>query len=259
TVPTFGAPLRRAVADGVIDIALIDTALRRVLAQKEELGLLDPSWSPVPPALADADLSQPEALRGLIDFDPDRNRALARRVAEEAIVLVRNDGTLPITAPGSIAVIGPNADDPYAMLGCYSFPTHVVSRHPGVELGIRIPTLLEALRAEFPTSRVTHVHGTRVDGGEVDGIPEAVDLPAAPDLVVLALGDRAGLFGRGTSGEGCDAESLDLPGAQQQLVDAVLDAGTPAVLVLLTGRPYALGRATTESAGIVQAFFAGEE
>lgn len=259
TVHTFGEPLRRAVADGVIDIALIDTALRRVLAQKEELGLLDPSWSPVPPALADADLSQPEALRGLIDLDPDRNRALARRVAEEAIVLVRNDGTLPITAPGSIAVIGPNADDPYAMLGCYSFPTHVVSRHPGVELGIRIPTLLEALRAEFPTSRVTHVHGTSVDGGEVDGIPEAVDLAAASDLVVLALGDRAGLFGRGTSGEGCDAESLDLPGAQQQLVDAVLDAGTPAVLVLLTGRPYALGRATTESAGIVQAFFAGEE
>src|SRR5690606_26943836 len=109
TVHTFGVPLRRAVADGVIDIALIDTALRRVLAQKEELGLLDPSWSPVPPALADADLSQPEALRGLIDLDPDRNRALARRVAEEAIVLVRNDGTLPIAGPGSIAVIGPNA------------------------------------------------------------------------------------------------------------------------------------------------------
>ncbi len=73
------------------------------------------------------------------------------------------------------------------------------------------------------------------------------------------LGDRAGLFGRGTSGEGCDAETLDLPGAQQHLLDALLDSGTPVVTVLLAGRPYALGRAVTESAAIVQSFFPGEE
>ncbi|MYQ33351.1 glycoside hydrolase family 3 C-terminal domain-containing protein, partial [Streptomyces sp. SID4956] len=64
---------------------------------------------------------------------------------------------------------------------------------------------------------------------------------------------------RGTSGEGCDAETLDLPGAQQQLLDALLDTGTPVVTVLLAGRPYALGRAVTESAAIVQSFFPGEE
>ncbi|QAY60153.1 glycosyl hydrolase [Microbacterium protaetiae] len=263
TVKTFGEPLRRAVEEGVVDGALIDTALRRVLRQKEDLGLLDPEWSPIPPALAGRDLSDPEALRGTIDLDPAENRALAARLAEEAVVLVRNDGTLPLTRPARIAVIGPNADDPYAMLGCYSFPTHVVSQHPGVEIGIRIPTLLEAVRAEFPEAEITHVRGTSVDGGERDGIPEAVALAAASDVVILALGDRAGLFGRGTSGEGCDAESLALPGAQQQLVDAVLDAtvdaGTPAALVLLAGRPYALGRATTESAAIVEAFFLGEE
>ncbi|TXK15297.1 glycosyl hydrolase [Microbacterium saccharophilum] len=259
TVKTFGEPLRRAVEEGVLDAGLIDTALRRVLAQKDELGLLSPDWSPVPEALAGRDLSDPEALRGVIDLDPAENRALAARLAEEAIVLVRNDGTLPLDAPARIAVVGPNADDPYAMLGCYSFPTHVVSQHPGVPLGIRIPTLLEALRAEFPEAEVTHVQGTSVDGGERDGIPEAVALAQAADVVILALGDRAGLFGRGTSGEGCDAESLALPGAQQDLVDAVLDAGTPAVLVLLAGRPYALGRAADEAAGIVEAFFAGEE
>ena len=145
------------------------------------------------------------------------------------------------------------------MLGCYSFPAHVVSQHPGVDLGIRIPTLLDALRDEFPTAAITHVAGTTVDGGETDGIPDAAAAAAASDVVVLALGDRAGLFGRGTSGEGCDVESLELPGAQQQLVDAVLDAGTPAVLVLFAGRPYALGRATTESAAVVEAFFPGEE
>jgi beta-xylosidase len=259
TVKTFGEPLRRAVEEGAVPIELIDTALRRVLRQKEDLGLLDDGWSPIPPALAGVDLSDPDAVRGAIDLDPPRNRALARRVAEQAVVLVRNDGTLPLSSPASIAVIGPNADDPYAMLGCYSFPTHVVSQHPGVDLGIGIPTLWEALRAEFPASSIAHARGTSIDGGETDGIAEAVALAASAEVVVLALGDRAGLFGRGTSGEGCDAASLSLPGAQQELVDAVLDTGTPVVLVLLAGRPYALGRAVEEAAGIVEAFFAGEE
>jgi beta-xylosidase len=259
TVKAFGAPLRRAVEEGAVDIAVVDTALERVLRQKEQLGLLDPDWSPVPAALAGADMSDPEALRGSIDLDSAENRALARRLAEQAIVVVRNDGTLPSARPGRIAVIGPNADDPYAMLGCYSFPTHVVSQHPGVELGIRIPTLLDAIRGEFPESRVDHLPGTTVDGGETAGIPAAAALAAEADLVILALGDRAGLFGRGTSGEGCDAESLALPGAQQALLDALLDAGAPVVAVLLAGRPYALGRAVDEAAAIVQAFFAGEE
>jgi beta-xylosidase len=279
TVKTFGEPLRRAVAEGAIDIALIDTALRRVLRQKEQLGLLDAEWSPVPSALAGLDLSDPAALRGAVDLDPADNRALAARLAEEAVVLVRNDGTLPLSGPLAaaavpgtqvagatdaqsaprIAVIGPNADDPYAMLGCYSFPTHVVSQHPGVALGIRIPTLLEAVRAEFPSASVGYAQGTSVDGGDTDGIAAAVSLATASDVVVLALGDRAGLFGRGTSGEGCDAESLALPGAQQRLLDALLDAGRPVVVVLLSGRPYALGRGAAEAAAVVAAFFAGEE
>lgn len=264
TVKAFGEPLRAAVASGAVDASLVDTALRRVLRQKAELGLLDADWSPVPSALAGVETTEAAAVRGTIDLDPPANRELARELAERAIVLVRNDGTLPLAATGAdappvIAVIGPNADDPYAMLGCYSFPTHVVTQHPGVEMGIRIPTLLEAIRAEFPGSDIRHAPGTTVDGGETDRLADAAALAASADVVVLALGDRAGLFGRGTSGEGCDAESLALPGAQQQLVDAVLDTGTPTVLALLAGRPYALGRATVDAAGIVQAFFAGEE
>ncbi|WP_240658898.1 glycoside hydrolase family 3 protein, partial [Microbacterium sp. CPCC 204701] len=204
TVNTFGEPLRRAVEEGAIDERLIDTALRRVLAQKGELGLLTADWSAVPPALAGVDLSDLEALRGSIDLDPPANRTLAARLAEEAVVLVRNDGTLPLGAPDRIAVIGPNADDPYAMLGCYSFPTHVVTQHPGVAMGIRIPTLLEAVRNEFPAAAVTHTAGTTVDGGETDGIAGAVAAAQGADVAMLALGDRAGLFGRGTSGEGCD-------------------------------------------------------
>jgi beta-xylosidase len=78
-------------------------------------------------------------------------------------------------------------------------------------------------------------------------------------VCVAVLGDRAGLFGRGTSGEGCDRGDLSLPGVQAELLDALLATPTPVVLVLLTGRPYALGAHATRTAAIVQAFFPGEE
>ena len=259
TVKTFGDPLVRAIEEGAIDIALIDTALRRVLAQKLELGLLDGDYDPTPRALAAAHDHSVDAVRGTIDLDPAGNRDLARRLAEQSVVLVRNGGALPLTAPSSVAVIGPNAHEPYAMLGCYSFPTHVVTQHPGTEIGIRIDTVLDALREEFATSTIAHATGTGVDDGSTEGIGDAVDAARAAEVAIVVLGDRAGLFGRGTSGEGCDAEDLSLPGAQQQLLDAVLDTGTPTVLVMLSGRPYALGSAVERAAAIVQAFFPGEE
>ncbi len=271
TLRAFGAPLLEAVADGEVEEGLIDRALRRVLTQKIELGLLDPEWSPIPAALSGLGVDLVDAgptgtdgfrgggIRGSVDLDSAENRALARDLAERAVVLLRNDGVLPLVAPGRIAVIGPNSDDPYAVLGCYSFPSHVGALHPDVPLGIELPTLLEALREEFPGSELVHERGTSVDGDEREGIPAAVEAARGADVVVLALGDRAGLFGRGTSGEGCDAPSLELPGTQQELLDAVLATGTPTVVTLLAGRPYALGAAVTEAAAILQAFFPGEE
>jgi beta-xylosidase len=259
TVKTFGAPLREALAAGLVPEELVDRAVRRVLTQKAQLGLLDPGWNPVPAALAGADLADPDALRGTVDLDPPANRALAREVAEQAVVLLANDGTLPLTRPARIALVGPQAESPTAVLGCYSFPAHVGPRHPEVPVGIALPTLAAALRAEFPDSTVVTVSGVPVDGTDTGGVPAAVEAARDADVVVAALGDRAGLFGRGTSGEGCDAESLALPGAQQHLLDALLDTGTPVVVTLLAGRPYALGRAVTEAAAVVQSFFPGEE
>ncbi|MFF5503319.1 beta-glucosidase [Streptomyces roseolus] len=279
TVKAYGGPLLGAVEDGRVPESLVDRAVRRVLLQKVHLGLLDPDWSPVPPALAGIGLDvatdpsdstdashvpASEDLRGTIDLDPASNRELARRVAERAVVLLRNDGTLPLdpAVPRRIALIGPTAEAPTAVLGCYSFPVHVGGQHPDVPLGIELPTLHEALRDEFPAAEFVLAAGTGIDDGATDGIAEAVALARGADLVVVALGDRAGLFGRGTSGEGCDAESLELPGAQGRLLDALLDAvrdtGTPLVATLLAGRPYVLGRATEEAAALVQSFFPGE-
>lgn len=258
TVKTFGEPLVEAVKSGALDEEYIDRALRRVLAQKIELGLLDADWDAVPSALQGVDLTS-SALRGSINLDTDENRSIAREIAEQSVVLVRNDGVLPLGQPQRIAVVGPTAADPFAVLGCYSFPAHVGVQHPDSPVGIELPTLIESLRAEFPTAEINHVLGTTIDGGETDGFGAARDAAASADVIVLALGDRAGLFGRGTSGEGCDAESLRLPGAQQELLDAMLATGKPVIVTVLSGRPYALGRAVSESAAIVQAFFAGEE
>ncbi|MET4638383.1 glycoside hydrolase family 3 N-terminal domain-containing protein [Mycetocola sp. 2940] len=259
TVKTFGAPLVEAVRSGDLAEAVIDRALRRVLRQKVELGLLDPDWDASPEALRGVNIDDTQGIRGTIDLDNAGNRAVAREIAEQSIVLLSNDGVLPLTAPRRIAVVGPTADDPFAVLGCYSFPAHVGVQHPDTPLGIDLPTLLDSLRGEFPDAAIEYVAGTTIDGGETTGIAAAVEAAARADIVIVALGDRAGLFGRGTSGEGCDVESLRLPGAQQELLDAVVASTTPAVVTLLAGRPYALGSAVSGAGAIVQAFFAGEE
>ena len=257
TVRSYGDALVDAVQDGSVDESLVDRALRRVLLQKCALGLLDPDWSPLPAVLRGTD---PDEARATVDLDPPRNRALARELAEQACVLLANPaGALPLSGTGRIAVVGPRADDPLAMLGCYSFPSHVGVAHADVPMGIDVPTVRASLHAEFPGAELGFAAGCEVDGDDASGIAAAAELARDSDVCVAVLGDRAGLFGRGTSGEGCDAADLSLPGVQGELLDALLATGTPVVLVLLTGRPYALGRWDGRTAAIVQAFFPGEE
>ncbi len=241
-----------AVADlvrsGVVDEALVDRAVLRALAQKEELGLLDADFSEAPPV----DL----------DLDGPRHRALALRLAEESIVLLSNDGILPLVEPRRVAVIGPNADRAAAMMGCYSFVNHVLPTYPEFELGISVPSVFEALRDHLSGSEITFAQGCEVEGEDLSGIAGAADIARAADVAIVVVGDQAGLFGRGTMGEGNDTESLELPGVQRQLVEAIVATGTPVVLVLLTGRPYAVGWALeggAAPAAVLQSFFPGEE
>ena len=156
-------------------------------------------------------------------------------------------------------MVGPTGDDPITLLGCYSFPAHIGVHHPELPLGVAIPTVLEAVRSEFPDCAVTYAPGCHVSEPGTDGFAAALAAAAGADLVIAALGDRSGLFGRGTSGEGCDAPSLRLPGVQAELLEALLDGPAPVLLVVDSGRPYALGTAPERAAGIVQMFFPGEE
>ncbi len=244
-LPTGNAYLElvEAVRTGAVDESLVDQAALRVLTQKSELGLLDERFD------------EPAADPG--PLDPTEHRRLAAQLAEESVVLVANDGTLPL-APGlRVAVVGPNADRPQALFGCYSFTNHVLANFPGVELGLDVPTVLAALRSEH--ADVSYARGCGVEDPDRSGFDEAVAAAAAADVAVVVVGDQAGLFGRGTCGEGCDTDDLDLPGVQRPLVEAVLATGTPVVLVLVTGRPYAMGWAVDRCAAVVQAFFPGEE
>ena len=237
--------LNELVRSGRLDESLLDRSVLRVLRQKLELGLLDEAFTDQPPSG--------------VELDSPEHRALARRLAEESVILVANDGVLPLPPGRPIAVIGPNADREGALFGCYSFLNHVLVQHPGVETGFAAPTILQALHDEFGPSFVTTALGCAVNDDNRTGFDDAVALAATAEVAILVMGDHAGLFGRGTVGEGCDRDDLELPGVQRQLVEAVLDTGTPVVLVLLTGRPYAIDWALARCAAVVQAFFPGEE
>lgn len=225
--PDAYTTLAAQVRDGALEPEILDQAVRRVLQQKEELGLLD------------ADFGTPPSS---IDLDPREHRVLARRLAEESVVLLGNDGILPLDPERAarIAVIGPNADSAEALMGCYSFVNHVLAHHPDVPADIDLPTVLDALRAELPLAEVVHEVGCDVEGDDRSGIPAAVAAADAADVAIVVIGDRAGLFGRGTVGEGNDVDTLELPGLQRELVEAAVATGTPVVVVLMTGRPYAI-------------------
>ena len=244
------APLAERIRKGTFPVELVDRSVRRVLRHKLELGVFA------------------EAVEGAeaVDLDPPDSRAVARRLAEESVILLSNpQGILPLRPVARVAVVGPNADSPEAMLGNYSFTNHIQTP-PGTPIGIELPTVLAALRAQLP-DRTEVVHGpgcaVRADAEtEADAagtIAAAAAAAESADVCIAVVGDRAGLFGRGTVGEGSDAATLELPGRQRALLDAVLGTGTPVVVVLVTGRPYPMGEFADRAAAVVQAFFPGEE
>ncbi len=255
TVRCYGRPLIEMVERGTVPESLLDRAAARVLSLKCELGLLDAEWPdtlPLAPATPDES----------IDLDPASHRDIARRLAEESVVVVADNDALPISADTTrVAFVGPLADDPAAVLGCYTFPSHVGHAYPEYGMGVEIATPAEAFRRELPGAVVDVSRGCGVstESSDDDDIRAAVQAARNAEVCVLVLGDRAGMFGRGTSGEGNDATSLELPGRQRELAGAVLSTGTPTILTVFSGRPYVLRGLTECAAAVVQAFFPGEE
>jgi beta-glucosidase len=263
--------LAAAIERGLITMATIDRIVSRVLTEKFRLGLFEKTFE---------DAATGPALR------TPKVVATALEAARQAIVVLDNrGGVLPLSpaAAPRLAVIGPTAADPMAMLSGYSYPAHVVL-HNQVEDTRHIVTPLQGLQAVYGADNVRYAKGcsiievrrkgTPVFPGDVrtegikptspvslriDEIPAAVDAARNADLAIVFVGDLAGLFQTGTIGEGSDADSLNLPGVQQRLLEAVVGTGTPTVVVLTSGRPYNLGGLEDRVAAFVMAFAGGQQ
>jgi beta-glucosidase len=229
------------------DEALIDRAVRRVLAQKFALGLFDQPYV--------------DTTAAPLAFDTPADRVLARRAAFESLVLLTNDGTLPIgVSAGRVAVLGPAADDRRLLLGDYHYPAHV----EGV-LGARIDyvdmvTPLAGLRAALPRAVVDHAAGVPL-AGDVDEaeLERAVALAEAAGVAVVCVGGLSGVTRAATSGELRDVAHLELPAAQRRLVAEVAATGTPTAVVVLSGRAHALTAEVAAAGAVLLAWLPGEE
>jgi beta-glucosidase len=262
--------LADAVGRGLLSTETVDAAVMRILVEKLRLGLFE----------------RPYADEGAIELQSPATVALARDVAAEAVVVLENRGILPLDpARGQrIAVVGPTADDPLAMLCGYSFPVHLILNDAG-ESAAQVVTPRAAFVEAFGAGSVAFAqgcyvieerkYGSPVFPGDVerstsleqpspvstrtDLIPAAIECARGADVAVVCVGDLAGLFRTGTVGEGSDADSLDLPGVQQELLVAVLATGRPVVAVLTSGRPYNLGGLEDRVAAFVWAFAGGQQ
>ena len=243
----YGEPLRALIEAGEVDEALVDRSVRRVLALKASLGLFDDPY--VDADAVDDVYSRPGA------------RALAREAATKSIVLLRNDSVLPIRRDARVAVVGPSADDVRLLQGDYSYPAHTEIVRPADAPGPFYPdtiTPLAGIRARA-TNAVAYAKGCGIRSDRTDEIAEAVAVARAADVVICCVGGRSGLTPDCTSGEFRDVTSLDLPGAQHALVEAVVATGTPTVVVVISGRVHALPWIAEHAAALVYAWLPGEQ
>lgn len=268
TTECYGEPLRHAVMEGTIPEALLDVSVARSLRKKFELGLFENPFV--------------DAGRVMSVYETPAQRALARKIATSSIVLLKNDAeVLPLSKEiKTLAVIGPSADSARNLFADYSHPAHIenlmVRAPQAVELlhldaeangliegSVRAPTILDAIREHVsPETRVLYAKGCGVNDADRSGFAEAERIAAEADAIVIVVGDKSGLTEDCTSGETRDRADIDLPGIQQELVEAVAAAskpGKPTIVVLVNGRPLAISWIAEHIPAIVEAWLPGEE
>lgn len=227
----YSAELPKLIESGAIKMATVDEAVRRILRVKAKLGLFERPY-------ADEKAAAPAP--------GAEQRAAARAAAVRSLVLLKNDGgVLPLSKTvKTLAVIGPLAQDPAAVLGSWT----------GDGKPSEATTVLDGLRAALPGAKIVFSTGCEVTGASDAGFAEAVAAARSADAVVLVLGEAGDM-----SGEAASRAFLDLPGRQLDLAKAVLAAGRPTAVVLLNGRPLTLSALAEKAPAILEAWQPGTE
>ncbi|MBB5874353.1 beta-glucosidase [Allocatelliglobosispora scoriae] len=276
TTPGFFEGALDAVAKGLLEEKEIDGAVRRILTLKFELGLFE-------------NPRRPDRARQAEVIGSAEHAAINLEVARQSLVLLRNDGTLPLSggftagpdgrgtggdaAPRTIAIIGPNADDPHTQLGDWAGASGQAEWLPEGHPRHMIQTVLDGFRDHVPAGwTVTHARGADIlsTGPDPEGeffpdgqprphviqpaqpdqglIANAVTTALAADYVVAVVGDCIELVGEGKS-----TATLELIGGQVALLDALAATGKPLVVVLISSKPLVLPPSTHGAAAIVYA------
>lgn len=252
----YGQSLKQALQEGLVDEADLDNAVRAVLKQKFKLGLFDKSYADFKP-------SDNEKFKIGFAFDE-----LNRKAATESVVMLKNDGLLPLSKDVKrVAVIGPNADNIYNMLGDYTAP----------QAEGEVVTLLQGIRNKVPNAQVDYVKGCAIRDMSWEEIDKAVAAAREADVVIVALGGSSARDFKTSyketgaadasaktvsdmeSGEGFDRASLSLMGYQEQLLEALAPTGKPIVLVMIQGRPLDLNWADDHVPAILNAWYPGTQ
>ncbi|MGI6437509.1 MAG: glycoside hydrolase family 3 N-terminal domain-containing protein [Sphaerochaeta sp.] len=249
----------------LITMEEIDRAVMTVLTEKYRQGIFD----------------NPYIDEEGLELSSDEHHALAVEIAQKSLVLLKNEELLPLQRGKKIALIGPLGNHPYAMYGGYTAPVHLQGSAKWEETVPKTSkTIKEALetyaevefqpgcvifessieRSIFFPGEVEQQDGplAKVPSTDTSRIIDAVKTAQNADVVVLVVGDLVGLFQQGTTGEGSDANTLRLPGVQEELMEAVLATGKPTVVLLVSGRPYTVNSAVKRAGALVAAWLPGQ-
>lgn len=249
----FSGTLKKSVEEGKVSAAAIDAACRRILEAKYKLGLFDDPYKY-------CDVNRPKK-----QIFTKEHRAIARKTASESFVLLKNEGVLPLSKKGTIAVVGPLANTRSNMPGTWSVAA-VLDNAPSLVEGLRE---VVGDRAKVVTTKGSNLIGDadyekratmfgrelhRDNRTDRELLDEALKVAAGADVIVAALGESSEM-----SGESSSRTNLEMPDVQRALLQELLKTGKPVVLVLFTGRPLVLTWEEEHVPAILNVWFGGSE
>lgn len=228
----YAEELPRLVEAGMVSEKLLDDAVRRILTYKYKIGIMDDPYRYIQPEKEQQVHLHPEHL--------EKSRELARK----SLVLLKNNGVLPMKNDQKVAVIGPFGAS-RDLLGPWQFSKYAYETI----------SLLQGISAKgLDKNRIKYAQGCEVEASIDNGIEQAVIAAKESDVVILALGEHSGM-----SGEAASRTDITLPDAQMKLAEAVVAVGKPVVLILTNGRPLALNWLEQNTDAIVETWFLGSQ